>query len=308
MHDKNIQHHIMIFGTMSAGKSTFINALIGSELLPVGNEATTSVHTVIEHDDRKKLPHAICYANASIRTAQSQKINSEIIRKWSNDPEIEQIHIKTRFMGTRGTTRNWTLHDTPGPNNSQASLHSERAFQALNNISCDTLCYLLNATQIGIQDDQHLLKKIQKILADRPKTRIIFILNKIDCLNPEQGEDITGFLQQTKHYLEQNGFHDHLVIPVMGYLALTAKKQLRGEPLSFKERLFLRFNIEHPPEPINNDSELFYSRKKNKKYIFHANLNKFQPLTNLKNEISILKKLLAISGITIVEEIFHHHY
>lgn len=52
----------------------------------------------------------------------------------------------------------------------------------------------------------------------------------------------------------------------------------------------------------------FIHAKKNKKYIFHANLNKFQPLTNLKNEISILKKLLAISGITIVEEIFHHHY
>ena len=308
MHDKKTQHHIMIFGTMSAGKSTFVNALIGSELLPVGNEATTAVHTIIEHDDRKKLPRAIFYTNASIRTTQSQKINSEIIRKWSNDPEIEQIHIKTRFIGTRGTTRNWTLHDTPGPNNSQTRLHSERAFQALANIPCDTLCYLLNATQLGIHDDQHLLQKLQKMLVDRPKTRIIFILNKIDCLNPEQGEDIPGFLQQTKNYLEQNGFHNPLVIPVMGYLALTAKKQLRGEPLSFKERLFLRCNIEYPPEPINNGVELFHSRQKNKKYIFYANLNKFQPLTNLKNEISILKKLLAISGITIVEEIFHHHY
>jgi ribosome biogenesis GTPase A len=34
--------HVMVFATMSAGKSTFINSLIGSELLHSANEATTA--------------------------------------------------------------------------------------------------------------------------------------------------------------------------------------------------------------------------------------------------------------------------
>lgn len=298
----------MVFATMSTGKSTFINALIGSELLPVGNEATTAAHAVIEHDARKRSPHAACYTIPSIRIAKSKSINTEIIREWSHDPLIHQIHIKTRFIGTSSTARELVLHDTPGPNNSQTSLHSERAFQALSSTSFHTLCYLLNATQLGIDDDQHLLKKVKEILAVRPHVRVIFILNKIDCLDPERGEDPSSFVQKTKNYLEEIGFNDPQVIPVMSYLALTAKKQLRGEPLSFKERSFLRFSIEHPPEPVHDIKKLASLPYIHKNPTFRAHPKKFRPLTSLKNEASMLKRLLAISGITMVENILHHSY
>ncbi|MCL1889916.1 MAG: dynamin family protein, partial [Desulfovibrionaceae bacterium] len=33
--------HILLLGTMNAGKSTLINALLGSELMPAAHEATT---------------------------------------------------------------------------------------------------------------------------------------------------------------------------------------------------------------------------------------------------------------------------
>lgn len=305
--NKNISKrlNVIFFGTMSAGKSTFINALIGSELLPMGNEATTTIHTTIEHDARRKSSYASCYSDLFTCIARSENINSRVILDWSCKSEVKKINIKTRFKGGSDVARNWVLHDTPGPNNSQTSLHSERAFQALTSTSCDTLCYLLNATQIGINDDLHTLQKIQKILTSSHNIRIIFILNKIDCLDPDRGESVFDLLQKTKNYLKRNGFNNPFVIPVMGYLALTAKKQLCGEPLSLKERLFLRSNIEAPPDIGCDAPPIFSLCYKNKKYRFRANLKNFHPLTNLKNEVGILKKLIIISGISSVEDVLY---
>src|SRR3546814_3295380 len=40
---------VLVLATMSAGKTSFINALIGQELLHTANEATTACVTRVEH-------------------------------------------------------------------------------------------------------------------------------------------------------------------------------------------------------------------------------------------------------------------
>ena len=46
---KNNEFSVAVVGTMSAGKSTFINSIVGKEILPHRNEGMTIIPTKIIH-------------------------------------------------------------------------------------------------------------------------------------------------------------------------------------------------------------------------------------------------------------------
>lgn len=66
---------VLVLATMSAGKSSFINALVSRELLPSANEATTACLTSIEHRRTAKTFRGACYSNAGARIG-TQKYTS----------------------------------------------------------------------------------------------------------------------------------------------------------------------------------------------------------------------------------------
>ena len=52
----NFEFVISVVGTLKAGKSTTINAIIGQDLLPHRNEAMTALPTLVTHKKDKKIP------------------------------------------------------------------------------------------------------------------------------------------------------------------------------------------------------------------------------------------------------------
>lgn len=54
--------NVMLFATMSAGKSAFINSLVGSELLHCANKATTATIAFVASIHRDVPQSAACYA------------------------------------------------------------------------------------------------------------------------------------------------------------------------------------------------------------------------------------------------------
>lgn len=50
---------LAIVGTMKAGKSTTINAIVGTEVLPNRNRPMTALPTLIRHTCGKKIPYCI---------------------------------------------------------------------------------------------------------------------------------------------------------------------------------------------------------------------------------------------------------
>lgn len=74
---------LAVVGKMSAGKSTFINALIGQGILPTGHFQTTSAITYIEHGE--SLEMTVVYADGH-RTTYTKDINN-ILKKLVAIPE-----------------------------------------------------------------------------------------------------------------------------------------------------------------------------------------------------------------------------
>lgn len=77
--------------------------------------------------------------------------------------------------------------------------------EAVRTIPFQLLCYVLNAGQLGTWDDRRLLEQLRDLLTRRRKYRLMFILNKVDLLDPERGEDIASYVSKARQYWKDSG-------------------------------------------------------------------------------------------------------
>ena len=76
-----LEFSVAVVGTMKAGKSTTINAIVGQEILPNRTDAMTSIPTVVTHKKGQKEPklslHSYQVFNDLITEIKSHKINEQ---------------------------------------------------------------------------------------------------------------------------------------------------------------------------------------------------------------------------------------
>jgi GTPase Era involved in 16S rRNA processing len=235
---------VLVLATMSAGKSSLINALIGREILPSANEATTACLTSVEHRRSAKYFRGACYSHGGIEIGKQRDASLENVRAWNTDAQVKHIRLAGKFRGHPAPPSKLVLHDTPGPNNSQNDGHAAMMSEAVRTVPFNVLCYILDSSQLGTWDDRRLLEQLRELLAPRSGHSIVFILNKVDLLDPERGEDITGCISSATKYLEDLGFHRPIIVPTMASVALYARKAMNAEPLTRVERNKLRMSLD----------------------------------------------------------------
>lgn len=252
--------HIAVIATMSAGKSTFLNALLGDEYLHSANQATTAKLTYLVHPEKKRTLSSTLNdlfnkkelnfeATAHFDENKSERIDkiaAENLKNWNSDDQIKEIKLIGQIDSAPKYSIGVTFIDTPGPNNSQDDTHRSILEDFIDKPYLYThIFYVLNATQLAINDDKFLLNRIAESLSREPKRKIIFILNKVDALDEDKGEKVSLIVQKTKQYLEENGFVDPMIIPFAAQTALLCKKALSNQSLSRSERGFLLREIEN---------------------------------------------------------------
>ena len=100
---------LAVVGTMKAGKSTTINAIVGTEILPNRNAPMTAIPTLIRHTKGQKQPKLIFTEQAQAPLNQliknldkNIKANAKAVQKLKNDedlyPLIERIQRKEKII------------------------------------------------------------------------------------------------------------------------------------------------------------------------------------------------------------------
>ncbi len=90
---ENLEVIIAVIGTMKAGKSTTINAIVGTEVLPNRNQPMTTLPTLIRHQHALHLP--VLTFNASERTNDLMNELRQRIQK--NDPVILELKEREEY-------------------------------------------------------------------------------------------------------------------------------------------------------------------------------------------------------------------
>jgi len=123
---------IAVVATMSSGKSTLINAMLGTELLPARNEATTTTVSYIHDDDN--ADHFRCEYREYIDDRRIQQTYNPVTLENMNELNstcVPEIHIYGDIVGISSQKLKLVLTDTPGPNNSRTEDHKMHTFKVI---------------------------------------------------------------------------------------------------------------------------------------------------------------------------------
>lgn len=191
----NSDFRIVIAAPMSSGKSTLINAILGRDLLPAVNQATTAVITEIK--DNKQLADFLVNAedkygkqNVTNEKATKKRITDLNYKKDPKDPEgkealIRLIQLEGPVPNLPSDVLNTVFVDTPGGNNSMNLEHEERMDEAIQDENKSLILYVFNGAQLGTNDSNIILKKIANAMKNstngkQSRDRFLFVANRMD--------------------------------------------------------------------------------------------------------------------------------
>lgn len=204
---------ILVTATMSAGKSTLINALVGKNICRAQTLACTSkIHAIVSKPFEDGVSSK-CGHDLSIDAAKADLLNDHDDNTSSK--RIVGTHFDGRLSGQR-----MILLDSPGVNASRHMEHAEIAQKMIRSKKYNLLIYVLNATQLGTTDDEQHLKVVAKYIG---RTRIIFVMNKTDCLLSDD-DNLIDEVQQQREFLVSIGFQNPIICPISSRAAFLAKK------------------------------------------------------------------------------------
>lgn len=238
---RNLRFHVAVVGTMSSGKSTLLNAMLGVKILPSRNEACTSkVFRVSDMDSletfRARGIHRHSHCSSWV------PVDGDLLEQW-NCGDYREIHVEGNFPHIDNTRRQLGIafFDTPGPNNSCDEGHAEMTRRILDAEGYALIVCVLNATQFGVDDERDLLESILDAANARGRNaRVLFAVNKMDCLDPERGESPVDLMKQVRTYLRDIGYYQPLVVPVMSLLSLrirtTLSQAFNGQGIALSSR------------------------------------------------------------------------
>ena len=221
---KSSDFEVNVVATMSAGKSTLINALLRQKLMPAKQEACTATITEIKDNDADHFMAKV-YDSSGNLIQTHPELTFEIMDSLNSNPEVSKIHVEGNIPFVTAEDVSLVLVDTPGPNNSRDPEHKAATYRMLSESSKTVVLYILNATQLAVNDDYNLLSHVadsMKVGGKQSRDRFIFVVNKLDEF--KKGEDsIDAAITKVRDYLRDNGIENANIYPASALTALNIR-------------------------------------------------------------------------------------
>ena len=221
---KSSDFEVNVVATMSAGKSTLINALLRQKLMPAKQEACTATITEIKDNDSDHFMAKVYDADGTL-IQHCPELTYEVMNSLNSNSEVSKIHVEGDIPFVSSEDVSLVLVDTPGPNNSRDPEHKAATYRMLSESSKTVVLYILNATQLAVCDDFNLLSHVaesMKIGGKQSRDRFIFVVNKLDDF--KKGEDsIEAAINKVREYLHDNGIENANIYPASALTALNIR-------------------------------------------------------------------------------------
>jgi GTP-binding protein EngB required for normal cell division len=183
LEDNNLE--VALFGRVSSGKSSLLNALLGTAVLPVGVNPITSVPTRLQYGTT--LRAAVTYGNGRKETAAVEELESLVTEQGNpgNSRNVARVIVEVPSPHLK---QGIVLVDTPG----LGSLARRGAAETLAYLpSCDLALLLIDAGTTLNEEDIGTLRLLYE--AAIPS---IVLLSKADLLADRDVSRVTGYIHE----------------------------------------------------------------------------------------------------------------
>ena len=220
------EFEVCVVATMSAGKSTLINAMLGQKLMPSKQEACTAIITKIKDADHNDFCAEVYGKDGSLLETH-KKLDYDTMSRLNDDERVSEIRVEGRipFLAENDVSQDketsLVLIDTPGPNNARNPEHREIQRNMLDKSSKALVLYVMTG-EFGTDDDFRVLDQVAKsmdVRGKQSKDRFIFVVNKLDDRKKEDGET-RDTLDRVRVYLKGHGISNPNLFPAAALPAL----------------------------------------------------------------------------------------
>ena len=207
--------HLVVVGEFNHGKTTFVNALLGEQALPVGVTPTTATIHHIRWADKPEA--TVVTTSGERRSVPFAEAKRFAVGGGASGDDVDYLEIgypaallKERIL----------LVDTPGVND----LSLQRADITYSYIPrADAVLFLLDAGQI-LKESERVFLNDKLLKASRDK--IVFVITKWDLLSAEEQREALAY---AKNHLADL-VKAPVVFPVSAELALSGNRDGSGLP------------------------------------------------------------------------------
>jgi hypothetical protein len=227
--------NVVMVGEFKRGKTTFVNALLGEEVLPAAVVPLTSIVTAVAYDTEIR-------AEVTFSDGRTERVPADVLAKYVTERENPGNRLGVSravlYYPSPYLRDGVFLVDTPGVG-SVYTHNTEAAYAFVP--EADAAIFLTSADPPVSERERRFLRDVRAHAA-----RMFFVLNKVDYLSPADLEESLAF---TRDVLGETLGRDVPVYPVSARQALDAKEE--GDPAELDrsgipafERDFARFLLE----------------------------------------------------------------
>ena len=134
-HAKSSDFEVCVVATMSAGKSTLINSMLGTKLMPSKQEACTAIITRIKDTEGNDTWQAEVYSKDNRLIETHENLTYATMERLNGDENVSVIKTAGNIPFVSSEDVSLVLIDTPGPNNSRDPEHKKVQSEFLNKSS-----------------------------------------------------------------------------------------------------------------------------------------------------------------------------
>ena len=276
---KSKDFEVNVVATMSAGKSTLINSLLRQKLMPAKQEACTATITKIKDNDADCFMAKVYDKDGTLIQTHAE-LTYETMEQLNSNPSVFRIQVEGNIPFVTADDVSLVLVDTPGPNNSRDPEHKAATYRMLSESSKPLVLYIMNATQLAVNDDYNLLSHVaesMKVGGKQSRDRFIFVVNKLDDF--KKGEDsVEAAITKVRDYLKDNGIENPNIYPASALTALNIRTILANSD-------------------DDNDDDVYEAKGKVRKFNRNEEMHfeKYAPLTpSMRGEVEdMLAKAVA---------------
>jgi small GTP-binding protein len=200
--------HLVVVGEFNHGKTTFVNALLGTEALPTGVTPTTAAIHHIKHAAKPE-------ATLVLTSGDRKPVPFDDCRKFAvgGGADVDEVDFLEIGYPAPLLQERILLVDTPGVND----LSLQRADITYSYIPrADAVLFLLDAGQI-LKESERVFLQDKLLKASRDK--IVFVVTKWDILSADERKEALAYAKSQLANLVK----DPIVFPVSAEQSLSGK-------------------------------------------------------------------------------------
>lgn len=260
---------VAITGQFSAGKSTFLNALLSRNILPTGITPVTSKVNFINYGEEYKLK--ITYYSGAQEFAPIESIADFTDQRQHEMKDIKYLTL----YAPMDILKDISFVDTPGLN-SQSQSDTDTTRKVLRDVG--GIIWLTLIDNAGKLSEAEVLEEYMQHF----KNKSLCVLNQKDKLTPEQVETTTKYVSEkfSKYFAK--------VVPISAMMALESRAQQKDVLLEDEYTKIIN-QLKKDLLEVDIDNIDFFDKN------FQDYKNKIQSIKNIDSTTNI--KLLKESNI-----------